>query len=543
MKSHDLKQAPSAMQRQAAADAVSGSQASSADMAGGRWSDSPLQRLQKTQIAQLQAPDSHDPAAAGDGQGLPAPLRQGIEALSGMSMADVRVHRNSSKPGPLQAHAFAQGREIHLAPGQEQHLPHEAWHVVQQAQGRVQPSRTEPGAPPINDDRSLEQEADRMGARALQMKAAPSAGAAPLSAPRGRQAALQRKGRIDLNQVPFEKRDQVQQAIEALKTKKRQDKLSRSQEWLGKTDGKTDEAYNTDMANIRMAYEAGIQGLAKNLPKEAYVDKEAYYGSQVGSTPVFKRPDNGKEYVRDSRGTFVPRYIRRELNQRDPKSGDLKPTGISTYGGLESDKNMDITGLNASAGISWPHREFMQQSGGGGGNQFAFSHTSTKRPILSNDHESFGTYANGAILTDLSKVDHDKFLAQWGIDPTHGHKVPLKPGDHQALGFKAQPGKGGKRGRSAVAPDVRDQVVRRSGYRNMEVVTADVPETSIVKRWSGADGSRSDYALNGISPRGQEMVKERQRLEKAHGEKLREESQARRLQEDASKARSLNLWG
>ena len=27
--------------------------------------------------------------------------------------------------------AYAQGSDIHLAPGQEQHLPHEAWHVVQ----------------------------------------------------------------------------------------------------------------------------------------------------------------------------------------------------------------------------------------------------------------------------------------------------------------------------------------------------------------------------------------------------------------------------
>ncbi|MEL6127089.1 MAG: DUF4157 domain-containing protein, partial [Pseudomonadota bacterium] len=33
--------------------------------------------------------------------------------------------------------AYAQGSNIHLGPGQDQHLPHEAWHVVQQRQGRV----------------------------------------------------------------------------------------------------------------------------------------------------------------------------------------------------------------------------------------------------------------------------------------------------------------------------------------------------------------------------------------------------------------------
>ncbi len=66
--------------------------------------------------------------------------RSGIESLSGMSMDSVKVHYNSEKPAQLNAHAYAQGTEIHVAPGQEQHLPHEAWHVVQLAQGRVQPT-------------------------------------------------------------------------------------------------------------------------------------------------------------------------------------------------------------------------------------------------------------------------------------------------------------------------------------------------------------------------------------------------------------------
>jgi hypothetical protein len=72
--------------------------------------------------------------------GLPNQLKAGVEALSGIAMDDVRVHRNSSRPAQLQAHAFAQGADIHLAPGQEHHLPHEAWHVVQQKQGRVKPT-------------------------------------------------------------------------------------------------------------------------------------------------------------------------------------------------------------------------------------------------------------------------------------------------------------------------------------------------------------------------------------------------------------------
>lgn len=77
-------------------------------------------------------------------------------------------HYNSSQPAQLNAHAYAQGSEIHLAPGQEMHLPHEAWHVVQQAQGRVKPTAQMKGGVPVNDETGLEQEADAMGEKALQ---------------------------------------------------------------------------------------------------------------------------------------------------------------------------------------------------------------------------------------------------------------------------------------------------------------------------------------------------------------------------------------
>jgi len=72
--------------------------------------------------------------------GLPDNLKAGVENLSGFSMDDVKVHYNSDKPAQLNALAYAQGTDIHVASGQEQHLPHEAWHVAQQKQGRVQPT-------------------------------------------------------------------------------------------------------------------------------------------------------------------------------------------------------------------------------------------------------------------------------------------------------------------------------------------------------------------------------------------------------------------
>ena len=109
----------------------------------------------------------HNCASAANQSGMPDSLKSGIESLSGVDISDVKVHYNSSRPAQLNAHAFAQGNEIHLGAGQEKHLPHEAWHTVQQRQGRVQPTM-EMGNEQINDDAALEHEADVMGEKAAQ---------------------------------------------------------------------------------------------------------------------------------------------------------------------------------------------------------------------------------------------------------------------------------------------------------------------------------------------------------------------------------------
>jgi hypothetical protein len=101
--------------------------------------------------------------------GLPDTLKSGIEHLSGYSLDDVQVHYNSPAPAQLQAHAYAQGSNIHVSPGQEKHLAHEAWHVVQQKQGRVSATTQLKGIS-INDDSALEKEADEMGSKAMQLK-------------------------------------------------------------------------------------------------------------------------------------------------------------------------------------------------------------------------------------------------------------------------------------------------------------------------------------------------------------------------------------
>lgn len=101
--------------------------------------------------------------------GLPNDIKSGVEQLSGVSLDDVKVHYNSSQPAQLHAHAYAQGTDIHVAPGQEMHLPHEAWHIIQQKQGRVKATKQLKDEVPVNDDSELEKEADLMGAKAVHL--------------------------------------------------------------------------------------------------------------------------------------------------------------------------------------------------------------------------------------------------------------------------------------------------------------------------------------------------------------------------------------
>ena len=122
----------------------------------------PVQGKFGTSPLQLEETSSDKP----NNTGLPDNLKTGIESLSGISMDNVNVHYNSEKPAQLNALAYAQGTDIHVASGQEKHLPHEAWHIVQQAQGRVQPTMQMTEGVPVNDDRNLEHEADVMGERA-----------------------------------------------------------------------------------------------------------------------------------------------------------------------------------------------------------------------------------------------------------------------------------------------------------------------------------------------------------------------------------------
>ncbi|MDE7224342.1 MAG: DUF4157 domain-containing protein, partial [Acetatifactor sp.] len=101
--------------------------------------------------------------------GIPDNLKEGMEAVSGLSFDDVRVHYSSRKPEKLYANAYTQGNHVYIGPGKESSLPHELGHIIQQKQKRVRPTLYL-GRTAINNDQVLEREADRLGAMALRQK-------------------------------------------------------------------------------------------------------------------------------------------------------------------------------------------------------------------------------------------------------------------------------------------------------------------------------------------------------------------------------------
>lgn len=105
--------------------------------------------------------------------GIPDAVKQRMEESFNTDFSGVRVHPDSAAAPEVGALAYTQGTDIHFAPGQfkpdtsagQQLLGHELAHVVQQSEGRVQPT-TEIGGMPVNDNEGLEHEADVLGAKA-----------------------------------------------------------------------------------------------------------------------------------------------------------------------------------------------------------------------------------------------------------------------------------------------------------------------------------------------------------------------------------------
>lgn len=135
----------------------------------------PAQRMPDEEELQLkaEAPVQRKSTASNK---MPEDVQAKMESAMNADFSDVNIHVGS-QASDVGALAYAQGNDIHFAQGKfdphsqsgQELLGHELAHVVQQRQGRVQPT-TEVGGLPVNDDPKLEQEADNLGRQAASLK-------------------------------------------------------------------------------------------------------------------------------------------------------------------------------------------------------------------------------------------------------------------------------------------------------------------------------------------------------------------------------------
>lgn len=106
---------------------------------------------------------------------IPKTLQSNLETSLGQDFSNVTIHTNSSQAVQMNATAYTQNEQIHFAPGafnpnatQGQDLiGHEFVHIAQQRAGVVQPTHTLQKGVAVNNNNSLESEADTLGKQAI----------------------------------------------------------------------------------------------------------------------------------------------------------------------------------------------------------------------------------------------------------------------------------------------------------------------------------------------------------------------------------------
>ncbi|MEL6866457.1 MAG: DUF4157 domain-containing protein [Bacteroidota bacterium] len=107
---------------------------------------------------------------------LPDDLHHKLEWSFGQDFSSVQIHQNSPKATDLQAKAFTQGEQVHFAPGQfdpksnsgQKLIAHEFTHIAQQRHHHIPVTHQTSTGAFINNQNTWEQEADRLGERAIQ---------------------------------------------------------------------------------------------------------------------------------------------------------------------------------------------------------------------------------------------------------------------------------------------------------------------------------------------------------------------------------------
>ena len=110
---------------------------------------------------------------------LPGNLQSNMESSLGQDFSSVGINTNSQKAVQMNARAYTQNEQIHFAPGEfnpgstsgQNLIGHEFTHIAQQRAGVVKPTKMLKKGVMVNDDRSLESEADNFGKKAAKGEA------------------------------------------------------------------------------------------------------------------------------------------------------------------------------------------------------------------------------------------------------------------------------------------------------------------------------------------------------------------------------------
>ncbi|AFY99508.1 DUF4157 domain-containing protein [Calothrix sp. PCC 6303] len=396
--------------------------------------------------------------------GMPDALKAGGESLSGHSLDDVRVHYNSAKPAQLQALAYTQGTEIYVAPGQEKHLPHEMWHVVQQAEGRVKPTMQLQDGVAINNDKGLEYEADVMGAKAQMMRDTAPFSLATASPKTGKRATVQRVGEekqdFNLAKTPDSKQynegeNLFKEALVALRVlrRKRKDEIFASVTTGTKPVEGYSEAYGGGLKNLKnielLKTTKQFNSPAPHLSLQA--NQVFYQGTKEGEAtelpiPILvatltkrtfqtlaKRPDKAnrdvlssgetdKHYVHDDRNVPTRRYAYVEKNYwqfmefmaRNKLEGRYQNffraansgVGRPDVRGVRKSESKLIRGENDRKPLTNDQLAVLHQWKGSGLQQRGLSLTSTPRKgeTIGNSGDNFRTNTGVRLTIDLARI-------------------------------------------------------------------------------------------------------------------------------------------
>lgn len=128
---------------------------------------------EEIQAKKGQHPDSSAGKTTNSFANLNMSLQAKMQNSFSTSFQDVDIHQNDASATRMGALAYTQGNNVHFAPGQfnpntqggQELLGHELTHVVQQREGRVQPTKQGKGKA-VNDSPTLENEADNIGNKA-----------------------------------------------------------------------------------------------------------------------------------------------------------------------------------------------------------------------------------------------------------------------------------------------------------------------------------------------------------------------------------------